>query len=88
MKFALVLTFGFLTVASEANANVTSAAPLIPGRPAGVRNAQFEGGNGMLIVAGASLIGITVALASAGSGASATTTAPTTSSTSTTSTTP
>jgi hypothetical protein len=48
-----------------------SGGPLAPGKPAGVRNAQFEDGNGMFVVAGAALIGITVALATAGSGASA-----------------
>jgi hypothetical protein len=68
MKFATVLTLGFLTFASQAFADVT---PLAPGKPAGVRTAQFERGTGMYIVAGAALIGITAALASAGNGTSA-----------------
>ena len=39
---------------------MANAAPLAPGKPAGVHKAEFEGGNGMLIVAGARLgIGIT-----------------------------
>jgi hypothetical protein len=80
MKFATVLTLGFLTFTSQAFADVT---PLAPGKPAGVHNAQFEGGTGMLVVAGAALIGITAALASAGNGASTNNTAPGSSSTST-----
>lgn len=88
MKLALVLTLGLLTIASEANADVTNAAPLTAGKPAGVHNAQVESSNGMLIVAGASLIGIAVALATAGNGTSAANTVSTTSSTSTTSTMP
>jgi hypothetical protein len=87
MKSALILTLGMLMVASQANADVTNGLPLAPGKPAGVHNAQFERGNGMLIVAGAALVGIAVALATAGSGASANNTGSTTSSTSTTSTT-
>jgi hypothetical protein len=35
-----------------------------------LRQAQLEGGNGMFVVAGAALIGITVGLATAGSGPS------------------
>ncbi|HEX4026908.1 MAG TPA: hypothetical protein VHX18_04750 [Rhizomicrobium sp.] len=89
MKFATVLTLGFLTFTSQAFADV-NAAPLAPGKHAGVHNAQFEGSTGMLVVAGAALIGITAALASAGSGTSANNTAPgsTSTSTSTTGTTP
>jgi hypothetical protein len=69
MKFATALTLGFLTFASQAFADVT---PLAPGKPAGVRNAQFfEDGNGMFVVAGAAVIGIAVALATAGNGVSA-----------------
>jgi len=44
-------------------------APLPAGKPAGLKQAQLEGGNGMLVVAGAALIGITVGLATAGSNA-------------------
>jgi len=35
------------------------------GKPAGLRQAQLEDGNGMLLVAGAALVGITIALATA-----------------------
>ena len=45
------------------------AATLPAGKPAGLRQAQLEGGNGMFVVAGAALIGITVGLATAGNGA-------------------
>lgn len=68
--------------------------PLAPGKPAGVHNAQFEDGNGMFVVAGAALIGITVGLATAGNGPSASATSPgggggsTSTSTSTTGTSP
>ena len=42
-------------------------APLPAGKPAGIKQAQREeGGTGMLAVAGAALIGITVGLATAG----------------------
>jgi hypothetical protein len=41
-------------------------APLPAGKPAGLKQAQLEGGNGMLVVAGAALVGITVGLATAG----------------------
>lgn len=47
-----------------------SSAPLAPGKPAGMRTAQFEGDTGAFVVAGAALIGITVALATAGNGVS------------------
>ena len=33
------------------------------GKPAGLRQAQLENGNGMFLVAGAALVGITIALA-------------------------
>jgi hypothetical protein len=76
MKLATVLTLrltlGILTLASSAlGATADTSAPLAPGRPSGVHTAQFERGTGMYIVAGAALIGITVALASAGNGTSA-----------------
>jgi hypothetical protein len=68
MKFATFLTLGFLTVAPQAFADVANT-PLAPGKPAGVRTAQFlDGDNGIFIVAGAALIGITAALASANNG--------------------
>jgi hypothetical protein len=80
--------------ASGAFADVTNAGPLAPGKPAGVHNAQFEDGNGMLLVAGAALVGITAALATTGNGVSGVNTSPgaastsTSTSTSTTGTTP
>jgi hypothetical protein len=46
-------------------------APLAPGKPAGVRKAELlDGSNGIFLVAGAALIGITAGLASAGNGVS------------------
>ena len=45
---------------------VEQPAPLPAGKPAGIKQAQREGGTGMLAVAGAALIGITVGLATAG----------------------
>jgi hypothetical protein len=73
----------FAASASGAFADVANAAPLAPGKPAGVHKAQFEDGTGMLVVAGAALIGITAALASSGNGTSANSTGPGSTSTST-----
>jgi len=70
MKLATVLTLGVLA-SSALGAYADTGAPLAPGRPAGVHTAQFERGTGMYIVAGAALIGITVALATADNGTSA-----------------
>ncbi len=57
---------------------------LTAGKPAGLHQAQLEGGNGMFVVAGAALIGITVALATASNDASQPTgTSPVTSTTTT-----
>ena len=54
--------------------------PLHPGKPAGVRQADLlDGGNGMFVVAGAALVGITIALATAGNGPSTPNTNPATS---------
>ena len=48
------------------------SAPLNPGKPAGVHQADLlDGGNGMFVVAGAALVGITIALATAGNGPAA-----------------
>ena len=91
MKLATVLTLGVLTIASSAVGATADTGTLTPGRPAGVHTAQFERGTGMYIVAGAALIGITVALATAGNGVSAannTGSGSTSTSTSTTGTTP
>ena len=71
MKLATVLTLGILTIASSAVGAYADTGTLAPGRPAGVHTAQFERGTGMYIVAGAALIGITVALATADNGTSA-----------------
>jgi hypothetical protein len=57
-----------------------SSAPLDAGKPAGVRQAELlDGGNGMFVVAGAALVGITIALATAGDGPSTPNTNPATS---------
>ena len=45
-------------------ANV-SADPLPAGKPAGLHQAQLEGGNAMLVAAGAALVGIGIGLATA-----------------------
>jgi hypothetical protein len=61
------------------------SAPLNPGKPAGVRQAELlDGGNGMFVVAGAALVGITIALATAGDGPTTPNTNPATSTSGTT----
>jgi hypothetical protein len=67
MKAIFVAVLALTLSASYACAQ--TAAPLTPGQPAGVHQAQLQGGTGMLVVAGAALVGITVALATAGGGA-------------------
>jgi hypothetical protein len=58
-----------------------NSAPLDPGKPAGVHQAELlDGGNGMFVVAGAALVGITIALATASDGPSAVNTSPPTTS--------
>jgi hypothetical protein len=56
-----------LTLALSAPAALAATAvPLDAGKPAGVHQAQLlDGGNGMLVVAGAGLVGIGIALATA-----------------------
>ncbi len=77
-----------LTLAlSATGALADNTVPLAPGKPAGLHQAQFEDSNGMLIVAGAALVGIGVALSVAGNGSAPVATTPTTS-TSTTGTAP
>ncbi len=62
-----------------------SSVPLEPGKPAGVRQAELlDGGNGMFVVAGAALVGITIALATAGNGPTTPNTNPATSTSGTT----
>ena len=69
---------------SASQALAADPPPLEPGKPAGVRQAQLlEDGNAMIAIAGAALVGIGIALATASDGASG---PPTT--TSTTNTTP
>jgi hypothetical protein len=52
---------------SGSQAFATSPAPLEPGKPAGVHKAQFEdNGTVMIAIAGAALVGIGIALATAG----------------------
>lgn len=64
MKTILLAT----TLLACSVANGMAAEPLVSGHPAGVRQAQLSGGEGMLVVAGAAAIGFAVALATAGSG--------------------
>ena len=79
MKVACAITLSalmFVAPASGAFAD-TSSASLAPGKPAGVHKAQLlDGDNGIFLVAGAALIGITVGLATAGNGPSASGTGP------------
>jgi hypothetical protein len=62
--------------------------PLPAGKPAGVHQAQLEDGNGMFLVAGAALVGITIALATASNNVSTPAQTSPASSTSTTGTSP
>ena len=75
--------FGISVLAVTLSASPVFAAdstPLNPGKPAGVRQADLlDGGNGMFVVAGAALVGITIALATAGNGPSTPNTNPATS---------
>jgi hypothetical protein len=64
------------------------AATLPAGKPAGLHQAQLEGGTGMLVIAGAALVGITVGLATAGNDSASQPTTTTTTTTSTTGTNP
>jgi len=68
--FAAALTLAL----SASYACAQTASPLVPGKPAGVQQAQLQGGTGMLVVAGAALAGITIALATAGGGSQPTAT--------------
>lgn len=43
--------------------------PLKPGKPAGMRQAQFENGTTILVIAGTALVGIGIALATTSSNA-------------------
>jgi hypothetical protein len=72
---ALILSSSFTAFAE------TAKAPLPAGKPAGVRNAAFEGQGLVLALGIAAIVGFTVALASSNGGG---VTSPTTTSTSTT----
>ena len=89
MKALFVVSSVLLLSFSNAIAT-EQAAPLPAGKAAGVHQAQLEGGTGMLVVAGAALIGITVGLATAGNDVSqpAATTASSSTATTTTGTSP
>ena len=67
------LAIAVLTIALSASpVFAADSTPLNPGKPAGVRQADLlDGGNGMFVVAGAALVGIAIALATAGNGPSA-----------------
>jgi len=71
MKLTYIFCAALIASSSTAWAIDSSIAPLAAGKPAGVRQAQMlDDGNGMLVVAGAALIGITIALATNNSNAS------------------
>lgn len=73
-----------LILTLSASGALAATPPLDPGKPAGVRQAELEGGTGMLVVAGAALIGIAIALGVAGNGPASPNTNPATSTSSTT----
>jgi hypothetical protein len=62
MKLPLLISSALILSLSSAWA----VAPLAAGKPAGVRQAQLEDGNGMFVVAGAALVGIVIGIATAG----------------------
>ncbi len=64
MKLPFVILSASILSLSAAQA-VDQNTPLAVGKPAGLHQAQLEDGNGMFIVAGAALVGITIALATA-----------------------
>jgi len=69
-----------LIVTLSASPVLAASSALAPGKPAGVRQAELlDGGNGMFVVAGAALVGITIALATAGNGPTTPNTNPATS---------
>jgi hypothetical protein len=66
MKNLTIFAIAFTLAASPA---LAVNPPLAPGRPAGIQNAQlWDNGTGMIVLAGAALIGIGVALATASNG--------------------
>lgn len=65
MRVSLVICSALILTLSGSLAQADSGR-LASGKPAGLHQAQFEDGNGMLLVAGAALVGIGIALAVAG----------------------
>lgn len=64
MKLPFVVSAALVAHLSSAAWADSANVPLSPGKPAGLHRAQFDdGGNGMLLVAGLSLVGIAIALA-------------------------
>jgi len=74
MKIYLISVLSAVLFAPAASAE--NAPPLAPGKPAGTRAAQLESGQGMIIVAAASLAGMGIALATADDGPQANNTRP------------
>jgi hypothetical protein len=64
MKVPFVICSAVMLSLSSALA-VDHSGALPAGKPSGLHQAQLEDGNGMLLVAGAALVGITIALAAA-----------------------
>ncbi len=73
-----------LILSLAASDGLAATPPLAPGQPAGVRQAELQGGTGMLVVAGIALVGIAIALGTAGNGTASPNTNPATSTSSTT----
>jgi uncharacterized membrane protein YedE/YeeE len=61
-------TFGAALVASVLIATSAFAAPLAPGKPAGVKSAQENGRNNLLLIAGVAVVGLGIGLVASGSG--------------------
>jgi hypothetical protein len=87
MKVPFVICSALMLSSSSALA-VDQPGALPAGKPAGLHQAQLEDGNGMLLVAGAALVGITIALATASNNVSQPTGTSPVTSTSTTGTNP
>lgn len=70
MRLSFVISSALILSLSAVQAAELNA-PLASGKPAGLHQAQLEDGNGMFLVAGAAVVGIAVALATAGDPAGA-----------------
>jgi len=79
-------TFGAALLATALIATSAFAAPLLPGKPAGVKKAQAGDTNTVMIVAGVGIVGLGIGLAAASGDGDAPKTAPTTTTTTTTTT--